>query len=180
MSWVAAATIGSAVIGGVSSRKASKDAQKGVERGQDILKEAVERGRSDILSRFPEVQAAIGQGFGESRNLLAGTAFPGQVGAFQQGNLQAQEAIQAGLPQQINAIMGLPVDLTGLQPRQISVDPNMFQAQLAATQEQRAAAPQEPPTQLTPEQIESIRQRISGGFLGGAGPQAGLPPRRMF
>jgi hypothetical protein len=141
----------------------------GDSRGQDILKESVERGRSDILSRFPEVQAAIGQGFGESRNLLAGTTFPGQVGAFQQGNLQAQEAIQAGLPQQINAILGLPVDLGGLQPRQIDVDPNMFQTQLAATQEQRAAPPSTtpPPTQLTPEQIQAIRDRMAG--LGGAG-----------
>jgi len=38
---------------------------------------------------------------------------------FQQGNVQAQQALLAGLPQMQNAIMGRAVDTRGLQPVQL-------------------------------------------------------------
>ena len=41
---------------------------------------------------------------------------------FQQGNIGAQETITTGLPQQINAILGQEIDLSGLQAKGLPTD----------------------------------------------------------
>lgn len=116
--WVAGAVVGSAVIGAVSSRSAAKTAAKGAERGQDILQQSREQARQDVLGLFPEIQQAQQQGFQQSRDFLSGQVLPQQLGAFQQGNVAAQEQLARGLPQVQSAILGLPTDLSGFQARQ--------------------------------------------------------------
>ena len=106
----------------------------------------------------------VGRLFGSAQeNLLAGNqaglnifgqTIPQQFGAVQQGNVGAQQALLAGLPQQTNALLGLPVDLSGLQPRSINVDTSFAQQQLPQfTTSQQALA-------LTPQEILAQEQVI--------------------
>lgn len=69
-------------------------------------------------------------------NLLAGNeaalnlfqqGAPQQLSAFQQGNMNAQNQILAGLPQIQNAIMGTPVNYGAFTPRAVNVDTNFLQ-----------------------------------------------------
>jgi len=46
-------------------------------------------------------------------------AYPAMQNMFQQGNVQAQQALIRGLPQMQNAIMGNPVDMSAFQAVQL-------------------------------------------------------------
>jgi len=59
-----------------------------------------------------------------------GSTIPQQFGAFQQGNVGAQNQLIAGMPQVNNALLGLPTDLSSFQPQQIDVDTSFAQQQL--------------------------------------------------
>ena len=62
---------------------------------------------------FAGAQEARNVGFGGAANILQQAA-PAQIGAFQQGNVAAQQALIGGQPRFSGAILGLP----GGQPRQ--------------------------------------------------------------
>ena len=70
-----------------------------------------EQGRQDVLAAFPKAQEARRQGFQGALDVF-GQSIPQQLQAFQGGNVGAQQALLGGLPQQQNAILGLPTDLS--------------------------------------------------------------------
>lgn len=117
MSWVAAAVVGSAVVGGVASSRASGKAADAAKEGQDILAASRAEGKAEVMRLFPEAERIQQGAFRESQDFLAGQVLPQQVAPFQQGNVAAQETLLAGLPQIQRAILGQPTNLSGLQAR---------------------------------------------------------------
>lgn len=105
-------------------------AQKGQirqnKRATELADQKAREARSDVMNLFPAADV--------NRNL---------------SNFAAQETIASNLPQIINAIRGLPVDLSGLAPRDIS------QGFTTSTQ-----ALSQPSTPLS--KTDALRLRIGG------------------
>ena len=134
MSGVATAIAGAAVIGAVASSKASKSAAKASGEASDTAaaetRRATAEARKDLFKLFPAAQQNAQQGFQGAADVF-GQSLPAQAQAFQQGNVGAQQALLAGLPQFQNAILGNAVDFSQLQPvQQQQPDLSFFQQQL--------------------------------------------------
>ena len=115
--------VASALIGAFTSDRASSAAADSAERGQDILAQSREQGRSDVMRQFPIAQQSQTKGFEEFRDFLTNQVVPQQSTPFIGGNMAAQEQISRGLPQIQNAILGNPIDTSGFQARQIGQAP---------------------------------------------------------
>lgn len=110
-----AAATGAAAIGDSMSNKAAiKSAEKQKAASQAFIEKQIAQARSDIFKLFPEAQKSRQQGLDASLSLY-NQAYPQMQETFQQGNVQAQQALINGLPQIQNAIMGRAVDMSGLQ-----------------------------------------------------------------
>jgi len=133
-----AGIVGAAGVG-ASASAASKDRAQG--------KKALEEQRGFNASNRDFLDAKIAEAVVQSEALFRGAASnrvrgatkaldilgqsaPQQLSTFQQGNIGAQEQLLAGLPQIQNALLGLPVDLSGLQPKQVQFDPSFTQQTL--------------------------------------------------
>ncbi len=129
---------------GGASKKAAEAQQKGLEKGQEFVRTGTKEARADLFRLFPQAQQAGQQGFQGAIDVF-GQTLPQQAQAFQGGNIAAQQALLAGQPQFQSAILGGPVDLSGLQPfRSQPVDFSFAQQQLPQLQ---SLAPQAPATQ---------------------------------
>jgi len=125
--------VGGAVIGGASSAadrsqnsKALKTQQKQNASNARFLSKQSEKAAVQATGLFES--SAKNQQVGMQRALdILGQTIPQQLSAFQQGNTGAQQQLAAGLPQIQNALLGLPTDLSALQPKQIQFDPNFSQ-----------------------------------------------------
>jgi len=119
MSWIATAVIGSAVVGGIASSKASKRAAEGQEQALAESGAAIGQARGEVKDAFGRAEQLQTQGFQDA----LGTLFAGperQIAPFQEGNVQAQNTLIGGLQQQQNALLGnAPVDLSGFQAQRI-------------------------------------------------------------
>lgn len=116
---VAAGAALAGAVGDRNNRKAA-DSQSRQQRAQSLafIEKMLSQSRGDLFSLFPQAQQNRQQGF------LAGLdiqrqAFPQMINSFQQGNVGAQNALLAGLPQMQNAILGRPVDISGMQAMQL-------------------------------------------------------------
>lgn len=98
-------------------------------RAQDFFENEARRTRGQSRSLFNRGQRARRRGFQRSLDVL-GESVPQQVGAFQEGNVGAQDTLLAGLPQIQSAILGAPIDLSGLRSRQVQFDPSFTQQRL--------------------------------------------------
>jgi len=116
--WVAAAVVGSAVVGAVSADKAAGKAAKGQDKALKASEAAAEQAREDVQRLFGEAAEQQTQGFSSAAEFLGGN-IGAQVAPFQQGNIQAQEQVGRGLTQQQNALLGLPTDFSGFQARSV-------------------------------------------------------------
>jgi len=139
MSWGLVAVAGATLVSGYMGNEASKDAAKSQQRSSDAAiaaqQQAAEEAKRDINRLFPQAQASATQGFQGAVDLF-GQSTPAQMDAFQQGNVGAQQAILAGLPQIQNAILGGNVDLSGLQPFRVQNTPiGMFQQNVPGSEE---------------------------------------------
>lgn len=120
MTWVGvgvAVGVGGLAVG-LSAAKSDREAAEAQSlRASDAIRTATRQARADVNRLFPQAQQARLQGFQGAQDVFANVV-PQQFGAFQQGNIQAQQT--TGLaPQQIqNALLGLPVDFGFLQPQQ--------------------------------------------------------------
>jgi hypothetical protein len=120
---------------GGAEKDAARAQQAGIESGIQATKEATAEAKADINRLFPQAQASATQGFQGAADLFS-QAIPAQMDAFQQGNIGAQQAILAGLPQMQNAILGGNVDLSGLQPFRVQNTPiGMFQQNVPGLEE---------------------------------------------
>lgn len=96
---------------------------------QALIAEKAAEARQDVLAVAPGAERNRNLGFQAALNVFGQTA-PQQLQSFQAGNLGAQEALLAGLPQIQNAILGQNVSFTGLHPRAFQIDPSFAQQQL--------------------------------------------------
>ena len=85
--------------------------------------------RKDILNLVPAADINRNLGFQGALDIIGQTT-PQQLGVLQQGNVQAQQQLLAGLPQIQNALLGRGVDLAALQPRALNVDSSFAQQKL--------------------------------------------------
>lgn len=125
--------VGASLFGANQDRKASdralREQRRQNESNEAFIREQAGKARQDILPLFDN--AAQNRILGSQAALdIFGQSLPAQAQAFQQGNVGAQQSLLAGLPQVQNAILGNPVDLSGLQPQQLNVDTSFMQQQL--------------------------------------------------
>lgn len=123
---------GASIWGAAADRKQSKKAFEAQTSNNasnaKFLAEKVEKGGKLAETLFNA--SAQNRILGANRALdIFGQTMPQQISTFQQGNVGAQQQLLAGLPQVQNALLGLPVDLSGLQPTQIDVDTSFTQQQ---------------------------------------------------
>lgn len=113
---------GATLFAANSDRKSSKDAIKSAERqkaaSQAYIEKQIANARSDIFKLFPAAQESRQAGLQAGLDMYK-QAYPAMQNTFQQGNVQAQQALIQGLPQMQNAIMGLPVDMSGFKAVQL-------------------------------------------------------------
>ena len=151
---VAAAVAASAVVGAVATNVAANKASSATDRASrnaiSATGSAATQAREDINRIFPQAQATANLGNQAALDVF-GSSVPAQMRAFQQGNVSAQQAVLAGLPQIQNAILGGNVDLSGLQPFRANIpDSSMFQQRIPNFNEQQQAAPFIGPLVATP------------------------------
>jgi len=116
-------------IFGSTDRSAQTAQIRANESTERFIREQGQQARRDVIGLFDT--ANINRNLGTQAALdIFGQTIPQQFGAFQQGNVGAQETLLAGLPQIQNAILGLPTELSGLQPRSIEFDTDFAQQQL--------------------------------------------------
>ncbi len=101
-----AAIVGGAVIGGISSERASERAAEGSERAAAQIAAAGADARRDVLDLFPLAQQDLLSGARGAFDIFS-QGLTGQQQALQQGNINAQQTISAGLPQIQAALLGI-------------------------------------------------------------------------
>lgn len=114
---------------GGAEKKAAKAQQKGIEKGIQATQQATNQARQDINRLYPAAQENLLAGFQGALDVF-GQSLPAQTQAFQQGNVNAQQSLLAGLPMMQNAILGGQIDYSQLQPRQVNVNTDFFSQQL--------------------------------------------------
>lgn len=122
MSVVAAAVIGSTVVGGYSSYKAGKEQRKGVEKGLEQSSDISQQARQDVLSLFDRSAQSARMGSKGAFDFYKRVA-PERMAPYLQGNEQARQAVTIGAQQANNAILGQPVDMQAIN--QPGVQPDM-------------------------------------------------------
>lgn len=138
------AAVTGAVIGAGVAIKGQRDAKKQASRGMEaqqaeneanraFLEKQAQQARGDVAGLFPQARQEREQGTQRAIDVLTG-ALPQQFGAFQQGNVAAQQQLAAGLPQIQNALLGLPVDFQSFQPTEIDFGTQFAQPPQAAFQ----------------------------------------------
>ena len=142
---------------GGAEKRAAKDVVKGVESGQDLIRQGTQEARQGIQNVFPAAQQALQGGFQGAANIF-GQAIPQQANVFQQGNVAAQQQIAQGLPQFQNAILGRAIDFGQFQPTTLQ-QPDFSFLQNQQFQTQNPFAPQ-------PQAIGPQPQNALGGFGG--------------
>lgn len=125
MSKIAAAVIGSAVIGGISSNIAANKAAgaaKDSTAAQLAHQERMyDKARDDINRLFPQATERRNQGFQQQMDFLS-SAMPATMDIMQQGNMNAQGVLAGSMPQMQNAILGGQIDYGFMQPQQINYE----------------------------------------------------------
>ena len=155
---------------GGAEKEAAKRETEAIERGQDIIQENVAEARRVSRELIPRAQQTQRLGAQSALDIL-GPGFAQQLGAFQQGNILGQQTTAGALPQIQAAILGQPVDFSGLQPQQVQTDTGFLQnVQLPqfprqqAQQQQQQQAPQLG-SNLSTQLQDLLRGNAGGGLL---------------
>jgi hypothetical protein len=118
-------------------------AREQAEASRKFIEKSIAQGRSDLLKLFPAAQESRRSGIQAGLDVFNQT-IPQQVGAFEQGNLQAQRTVAGALPNRMAALTGgfvnpnmqvsQPMGMRGIQfPQQLpqaTQMPNMEQQQI--------------------------------------------------
>ena len=130
------AVIGGSVVSGGIAAKGAKDAAsaqvKGAKESQRIRQEAADAAKKEIIPLFEQAQRDAQLGYGAALDLI-GQAVPEQVKSLQQGSMNAQETLIAGMDPFRQATLGLPVDLSGIQAKNVDADTSFLNQQLPVT-----------------------------------------------
>lgn len=154
---------------GGAEKKAAKAVEKNTREAQQILQENLETARGEAIPLFQGAEQNLLGGFQGALDVF-GQSLPAQTQAFQQGNVNAQQQLLAGLPQIQNALFGNQVDFSGLQPSNVDTSNlGFFQQQLPEFQTIEQALQLNQPT--TPLQAVSPQLGLGGrsNMLAGAG-----------
>jgi hypothetical protein len=180
MSFVAAAVAGSAVLGAVSSRNATKQSisasERAGERADQQLQASTQQARGDLFKLFPAAQQNTQQGYQGALDVFS-QALPQQAQTFQDGNVAAQNQLLAGLPQFQNAILGNPVDNSQFQATRLQ-QPN-FDFANQQLQSFNPFAPQ-PMQQGSNTQLTQFPSSNNPRFLSGQPINSNQPTDRGF
>ena len=191
---LAGAVVGSAIIGGISSRNASKKAANAARETSDAqlayLKEAEDRARNDINTLFPQATDARNRGYQQTMDFLS-QATPVTIDAMQQGNMNAQNVISGSMPQIQNALMGGNMNYGFMAPQAVNYEqslqdllggvPSIYdpsaQPEQTSSGQYGAGMPSAnvggvTPSYQAPEMNQQILNEL-GGFLSSQPPQQG-------
>lgn len=155
MSVVAAAVIGSSLVGAAASKSASKSAAKGQAKGLQVSQEMSQQAIGQAKDYFNIGQRSAQAGFQSALDFFKNVQ-PAKYEPMIQGNVAAQRVIGKGAQQANNAILGLPVDMS-FANQQTAIQPNysaIQSAQLPVLGAQQIAQQQPSPQQ--------IQQQIQG------------------
>lgn len=151
---VAAAVIGSAVIGGVASKSAANSAAKGQSKGLAASNAMSQQAIGQAKDYFNIGQRSAQAGFQSATDFFK-QAQPAKYNPYIQGNVAAQKIIGQGATQANNAILGLPVDM-GFANQQTQIQPDygvLGNAKLQETGAQQIA--REQASNAGPQQIST-------------------------
>lgn len=154
MSWVSDNVFGGA------AKDAAKQQTRALEEAQAITREGIEQARGDVMNLFPMAQENLLAGSTGAMNVF-NQAAPQQMQLAQQGNVNAQRALLAGLPQMQNALLGNAIDYSGLQAQQQALPSMNFTMPQFEMVQQDQQATQQPQQQVDTQAIM--------GMLGGGG-----------
>lgn len=133
MTWAASAAAAVSAAAAAADAKSQKDAAKAqkdqAEGNAQFIKDQAEKARSEALPLFASGQESRDIGYQAALDAFSQSA-PQQFSTFQQGNVGAQQALLAGLPQIQNAILGIPTDLSALQPQTIDYDTSFIPTEI--------------------------------------------------
>ncbi len=167
---------GAAVKGAYDSnknQKAAVSAQKDqLASNEAFIKEQAAKARADTLPLFDAAQQNRMLG-GQAALDIFGAAVPQQASLFQQGNVGAQQMLGQGAQQFQNAILGMPVDYSYMQPQQFETDFSFMPTELPNfTTSQQALNPAQP---QNPQPNVGIGNMpiLGGGGFGPTGPWGG-------
>lgn len=110
------------IIFGSEGKSSSGPGKADIQKAIDFLKETTGQAREDIFNYGNQAMGNRLLGAGGALDIFR-QSIPEQSRLFGRGNRQAQATQASGLPQQINALLGLPTDFSGLQPKGLT--PNM-------------------------------------------------------
>jgi hypothetical protein len=152
MSGIATAIAGTAVLGAISSRNATKASvrasEQAGEKSSQQIAASTAQARNDLFKLSPASQENAQRGYQGALDVF-NQALPQQAGVFQAGNVAAQNQLLAGMPQYQNAILGAPVDYSQFQATQLQQPSFNF-----ANQQLQYTDPYAPPPQ---QQFQSNR-----------------------
>lgn len=128
-------------VGAVGSLFGSSSEARAAERASDAQvqaqreaieaqRQATQEARELAIPLFGAQQQNRLAGFQGALDLF-GQTIPGQMQAFQQGNIGAQQTLSGSLDPQIQAILGGNIDVSGIRPRNVAMpSADMFNVQL--------------------------------------------------
>ncbi len=114
--------IGKALFG--DPQAGSNAQQKSNKQSQAYTKEMADQARNDAISLYNASSAPLRDGYQAALDAVGGTTRQ-QIDTTARGNYYGQEALLAGMPQFQNAILGMPVDNSKLQPRILHPEANL-------------------------------------------------------
>ena len=119
MPWAAAAVVAGSVISSSSAKAGVKAQEKQNERSEAFIREQAINARNDAIPLYNAGQENRGIGTQAALDVFEETV-PEQGRLFTAGNMAAQGTMLSGLEQSNNAILGMPVDYSGLQPQEFT------------------------------------------------------------
>lgn len=121
--WVAGATVVGAVGSGYMAADAAKDAAKtGADasgRAGAQVQAAADQARRDVNAYIPAAQRDLLSGYSGAADIFS-AGLPEQQRLLSGGNMNAQQTVGGGYNQYQSALMGMPVDQSNWQPRQVA------------------------------------------------------------
>lgn len=114
---------------GGTDKSQLKSQKRANELSQQFIRDMQAQSRSDVMGLAPGAQQNLNMGMQAGLDVY-GQTIPQMFDVFQQGNVGAQNALLAGMPQFQNAILGLPVDYNAFQPQALNYNTDFAQQQL--------------------------------------------------
>jgi len=127
--------LGGSLLGGWLTNKSSEDGKAHrytKQRNAEIdayARQMQEQSRADLMNLFPGAFDNMNMGYQSTLDML-NQSLPMQASTFQQGNMNAQNTLLNGMDPYMAALMGNPIDMSGLQARGVDYNFDWIPQQL--------------------------------------------------